>query len=152
MDEQRDVGIGEEVEGLFGRRVGSHDDGGARGEMGGGCWRECTGGQVGVVHEGDMRHVVGACCEMELCWSALADDDQISCGWRSVSSTNRALRRQVTTSLGRLSETMGSHEAAVAVVAVVGISLMVLWLGWWLLVLLLLPILGRFSNVGRRYL
>lgn len=99
-----------------------------------------------------MRHVVGACCEMELCWSALADDDQISCGWRSVSSTNRALRRQVTTSLGRLSETMGSHEAAVAVVAVVGISLIVLWLGWWLLVLLLLPILGRFSNVGRRYL
>lgn len=150
MDEQRDVGIGEEVEGLFGRRVGSHDDGGARGEMGGGCWRECTGGQVGVVHEGDMRHVVGACCEMELCWSALADDDQISCEWRSVSSTNRALRRQVTTSLGRLSETVGSHEAAVAVVAVVGISVMVLWL--WLLVLLLLPILGRFSNVGRRYL
>ena len=50
VDEQGDVGVGGEVGHLLAGRVGGHDDDGRSG-----VWR---GGQVGVVHEGDVRGVV----------------------------------------------------------------------------------------------
>lgn len=53
--------VGDEVCGLLGGRVCGHDD----------CWvrREGCFGEIGVVHEGDMRGRMGregACCEMKL--------------------------------------------------------------------------------------
>lgn len=59
MDEEGDAGVCVEVEGLFGGRVGGHDDGRVGGEGG--------GGEVGVAHEGDVGDVVVACCQVELC-------------------------------------------------------------------------------------
>ena len=51
--------VRDKIQRLFGRGVGGHDycwGGGVRG-----------GGQVGVVHEGDVGEEVGAGCEVELC-------------------------------------------------------------------------------------
>lgn len=58
MDEQRDVWVLDEIVRLLGCRVGRHDDDGR--------FRELRRGEVGIVHEGDMRHVVRARREMKL--------------------------------------------------------------------------------------
>ena len=58
VDEQGDVWVGDEVIGFLGGRVGCHYY-----RRRAAVWR---GGEVGVVHEGDMGEVVGACCEMKL--------------------------------------------------------------------------------------
>lgn len=58
MDEERDVWVGNEVVCLAGGGVGCHD------YSGGGCER--CGWEVGVVHEGDMWELVGACCQVQL--------------------------------------------------------------------------------------
>ncbi len=47
VDQERDSRVIDEVEGLFGGRVGGHYDDGARVVRGG--W------QIGVIHEGDVR-------------------------------------------------------------------------------------------------
>ena len=57
MDEQGDVGVAGEVVHLLARWVGGHYD-----DRGAGVGR---GREVGVVHEGDVRHVVGARREVE---------------------------------------------------------------------------------------
>jgi len=57
VDEEGDVRVRDEVESLF--------RGGVRGHYycwGAAVWR---GRQVGVVHEGDVGELVGACCEMK---------------------------------------------------------------------------------------
>ena len=59
------MGVLDEIERLFGRGVGGHDDQGTRREAGVGEWK-WVGREVGVVHEADVRLVVSACCEVEL--------------------------------------------------------------------------------------
>lgn len=54
MDEEGHMWVGDEIEGLLGRRIGGHYD---RGQLR--VWRR---GEVGVVHEGDMWMEVGAGC------------------------------------------------------------------------------------------
>ena len=72
VGEEGDVGVLEEIEGFLGGGVGGHDDEGTGGEAGAGVgmWIggvvEGVGGEVGVVHEGDMGPVVGAGGEVEL--------------------------------------------------------------------------------------
>lgn len=50
MDEEADVGVLEEVDGLFGRGVRGHDDEGAGGEARVGGLVRGGSGEVGVVH------------------------------------------------------------------------------------------------------
>ena len=54
VDEKRDAGVGHEVIGFAGGRVGGHDD----------CWVRVEGGrgEVGVGHEGYVGGQVIACC------------------------------------------------------------------------------------------
>jgi len=58
VDEERDSRIRNEVVGLLRFRVGGHDDDGRRCE---GCR-----GQVGVVHQRDMRNLIMARRQVEL--------------------------------------------------------------------------------------
>lgn len=58
MDKKGDVGVSDEVCHLAGGRVGGHDDDGGRGVG--------RRGEVGVVHERDMGHVIGASRKMKL--------------------------------------------------------------------------------------
>lgn len=58
VDEQRDEGVAGQVVCLLGRVRGGHDDGRVR--------RVGRRRQVGVVHEGDVRYIVGCRREMEL--------------------------------------------------------------------------------------
>ena len=58
MDEQGDAGVVEQVQGLFRRRVRGHYDDGVG--------VEGRGGEVGVVHEGDVGEHGVACCEVQL--------------------------------------------------------------------------------------
>ncbi len=57
MHKQRDVRIRNKIIHLLAGRVCSHDNDGRAGRV----WRR---GQVGVVHEGDVGDVIGACCQM----------------------------------------------------------------------------------------
>lgn len=58
MDEERNAWVGNDVGRLARGRVGGHDD---DGRVGVGRRR-----QVGVVHEGHVGHVVGACGQVQL--------------------------------------------------------------------------------------
>lgn len=76
MDEEGNVGVGGEVVHLFGGGVGGHDDFGEVVAVGG-------GGEVGVVHEGDVGDVVVAGGQVEeagvfealdyFCWEGVGD-------------------------------------------------------------------------------
>lgn len=99
VDQQRDVWIRDEVEGFLGGWIGGHDYGG-RGRVGG-------GGEVGVVHEGDVWEVTGACCEMELSGEKKLDfrygkfkGEARGREWEK--RTNRAFWRHCATSSGRV--------------------------------------------------
>lgn len=58
VDEEGDIGVGDEVKGLF--------RGGVRGHYYGWSGAVGRGGEVCVVHQGDVGKLVRACCEMEL--------------------------------------------------------------------------------------
>lgn len=62
MDEDGDGGICEEIQGFFRGGVGGHYYEGSWRERGGGGRGERVGGEVGVVHQGDVGDVLGAGC------------------------------------------------------------------------------------------
>lgn len=83
VNEERNVWVGDDVGGLARGRVGGHDDDGRVGVG--------RGGQVGVVHEGHVGHVVGACGQVKLfvklSWSAPSLDSlNDGCDWGSYKS------------------------------------------------------------------
>lgn len=97
MDKKGDIGVGEQVEGFLGGRVGGHDDGWACREL---LEVEVVGGKVGVVHEGDMGDVFSAGGEVKLYTHMISCDPDVCRGVERC--TKRAFLRQVTTSLGRV--------------------------------------------------
>lgn len=58
MNEERNVWVGDDVGGFARGRVGGHDDDGRVGVR--------RGGEVGVVHEGYIGHVIRACGQVKL--------------------------------------------------------------------------------------
>lgn len=58
VNQQRYARVVDQVQSLLRRRIGGHDDYWS--------WIKGSGGEVGVVHEGDMGEEVIACCEMKL--------------------------------------------------------------------------------------
>ena len=74
MHQQRDIWVLGQIENLLARGVGCHNDDGAA--------RVGRGGEVGVAHERDVRHVVAAGCQVQEARVLQALDDLAGEGCR----------------------------------------------------------------------